>query len=85
MQGKHDDGDGDPPKKKTAYKLPHRELIDGRLQVVRRGVTHAMNVLARFPVIRGPSPADNRACGVHGWRGRTGLRTGGDGHQLGRG
>jgi hypothetical protein len=31
---------------KGGYKLPHHELIDGRLQVVWRGVTHAMNVLA---------------------------------------
>jgi hypothetical protein len=42
----YDDADGDPPEKKTAYKLPHHELIDGKLQVVWRGVTRAMNVLA---------------------------------------
>ena len=42
----YDDSEGDPPEKKGAYKLPHHELIDGRLQVVWRGVTHAMNVLA---------------------------------------
>jgi len=44
--GWYDDSDGDPPEKKGAYKLPHHELIDGRLQVVWRGVTHAMNALA---------------------------------------
>jgi hypothetical protein len=42
----YDDADGDPPEKKGAYKLPHHELIDGRLQVVWRGVSRAMNVLA---------------------------------------
>jgi hypothetical protein len=42
----YDDADGDPPEKKTAYKLPHHELIDGELKVVWRGATHAMNVLA---------------------------------------
>jgi hypothetical protein len=41
----YDDAEGDPPEKKGAYKLPHHELIDGRLTVVWRGVTHAMNVL----------------------------------------
>src|SRR5829696_2762941 len=29
----YDDTDGDPPEKKGAYKLPHHELIGGRLQV----------------------------------------------------
>jgi hypothetical protein len=42
----YDDADGDPPEKKGAYKLPHHEVIGGRLQVVWRGVSHAMNVLA---------------------------------------
>ncbi len=41
-----DDADEhDPPRKKTAYKLPHHELIDGQLQVVWAGVSAAMNVL----------------------------------------
>jgi hypothetical protein len=42
----YDDADGDPPEKKGAYKLPHHEVIGGRLQVVWRGVSHAMNALA---------------------------------------
>jgi hypothetical protein len=42
----YDDTDGDPPEKKSAYKLPHHELIDGQLQVVWSGVTAAMNVVA---------------------------------------
>jgi hypothetical protein len=42
----YDDADGDPPEKKTAYKLPHHELVDGKLQVVWRGVASAMSVLA---------------------------------------
>lgn len=37
--------DHDPPHQKTAYKLPHHELIDGRLHVVWDGVNSAMNVL----------------------------------------
>ena len=39
------DDDNDPPHKKTAYKLPHHELIDGKLQVVWGGVNAAMNVV----------------------------------------
>lgn len=39
------DPDHDPPQEKTAYKLPHHELIDGRLQVVWRGVVAAMTVV----------------------------------------
>jgi hypothetical protein len=40
------DADGnDPPQQKGAYKLPHHELIDGRLQVVWRGVVAAMTVV----------------------------------------
>ncbi|MGH2450811.1 MAG: hypothetical protein ACRDGE_06010 [Candidatus Limnocylindria bacterium] len=35
----------DPPQEKGAYKLPHHELIDGRLEVVWRGVVSAMTVL----------------------------------------
>lgn len=38
--------DGNPPDKKTAYKLPHHELIDGKLEVVWEGVSAAMNVMA---------------------------------------
>lgn len=38
--------DNDPPHKKTAYKLPHHELIDGQLHTVWEGVNSAMNVLA---------------------------------------
>lgn len=34
-----------PPRKKTAYKLPHHELIDGQLQVVWEGVYRAMNIM----------------------------------------
>lgn len=40
----HDNGNR-PPEKKTAYKLPHHELIDGRLQVVLAGVERSMNVV----------------------------------------
>src|SRR5262245_26464330 len=35
----------DPPHEKQAYKLPHHELIDGRLRVVWHGVRSAMQVL----------------------------------------
>jgi hypothetical protein len=42
----YDDADGDPPEKKSTYKLPHHELVDGKLQVVWRGVASAMSVLA---------------------------------------
>ena len=38
--------DNDPPHRKTAYKLPHHELVDGELRVVWAGVNSAMNVLA---------------------------------------
>jgi hypothetical protein len=41
-----DADDTEPPQLKTAYKLPHHELIDGKLQVVWSGVNSAMNVLA---------------------------------------
>lgn len=41
-----DADDHDPPRQKTAYKLPHHELVDARLQVVWSGVNSAMNVLA---------------------------------------
>ncbi|HVM30671.1 MAG TPA: hypothetical protein VM305_07900 [Candidatus Limnocylindrales bacterium] len=37
--------DEDPPQQKGAYKLPHHELIDGRLKVVWRGVVAAMAVV----------------------------------------
>ena len=42
----YDDAEGDPPDKKGAYKLPHHQVLDGKVRVVWRGVTHAMNVLA---------------------------------------
>jgi uncharacterized protein YbjT (DUF2867 family) len=41
-----DGNEGDPPKKKGAYKLPHHQLIDGELRVVWSGVAAAMNVVA---------------------------------------
>jgi plasmid stabilization system protein ParE len=37
--------DNDPPQQKGAYKLPHHELIGGRLKVVWRGVVAAMTVV----------------------------------------
>ena len=40
------DPEHDPPQEKQAYKLPHHELIDGRLSVVWNGVKAAMQVLA---------------------------------------
>ena len=42
----YDDSEGDPPEKKSAYKLPHHELIGGELRVVWSGVAAAMNVVA---------------------------------------
>jgi hypothetical protein len=41
-----DEAGNDPPHEKGAYKLPHHELVDGRLRVVWRGVAAAMQVLA---------------------------------------
>ena len=35
----------DPPHEKGAYKLPHHEIVDGRLRVVWNGVRSAMGVL----------------------------------------
>lgn len=35
----------DPPREKTAYKLPHHELVGGELKVVWRGVVAAMTVV----------------------------------------
>lgn len=35
-----------PPREKEAYKLPHHELIEGRLRVVWSGVRSAMQMLA---------------------------------------
>ena len=35
----------DPPHEKQAYKLPHHEMVDGRLRVVWHGVRQAMQVL----------------------------------------
>jgi hypothetical protein len=40
-----EDPDHDPPREKQAYKLPHHELVDGRLQVVWNGVVAAMTVI----------------------------------------
>jgi len=40
------DPEHDPPQEKQAYKLPHHELIDGRLSVVWNGEKAAMQVLA---------------------------------------
>jgi hypothetical protein len=41
-----DDADEhDPPHRKTAYKMPHHELIDGELRVVWSGVHRAMNIM----------------------------------------
>ena len=37
--------ENDPPHEKGAYKLPHHEVIDGRLHVVWRGVVAAMTVV----------------------------------------
>jgi hypothetical protein len=41
-----DEDGNDPPHEKGGYKLPHHEIVDGRLRVVWRGVTAAMQVLA---------------------------------------
>ena len=40
-----DDPDHDPPRERNAYKLPHHEIVDGRLRVVWRGVVAAMTVV----------------------------------------
>ncbi len=40
-----EDPEHDPPEQKSAYKLPHHELIGGRLRVVWRGVVAAMTVV----------------------------------------
>ncbi len=40
-----EDPDHDPPREKQAYKLPHHELLDGRLKVVWNGVVAAMTVV----------------------------------------
>ena len=40
------DTENNPPQKKTAYKLPHHDLVDGELRVVWAGVNRAMNALA---------------------------------------
>ena len=42
---KEDDEGRDPPHEKQAYKLPHHEIVDGRLRVVWHGVRSAMQVL----------------------------------------
>lgn len=41
-----DEEGNDPPHEKGAYKLPHHEILEGRLRVVWRGVASAMQVLA---------------------------------------
>jgi hypothetical protein len=41
-----DEEGNDPPREKQAYKLPHHEIVDGRLRVVWHGVRAAMQVLA---------------------------------------
>lgn len=41
-----DEDGNDPPHEKQAYKLPHHEVVDGRIRVVWRGVTSAMGVMA---------------------------------------
>ena len=41
-----DEEGNDPPHEKQAYKLPHHEIVDGRLRVVWRGVAAAMQVMA---------------------------------------
>ena len=40
-----DEQGDDPPNEKGAYKLPHHELVDGRLRVVWNGARSAMGVL----------------------------------------
>jgi hypothetical protein len=40
------DVEHDPPHEKQAYKLPHHEIVDGRMRVVWSGVNSAMQVLA---------------------------------------
>ena len=40
------DREHDPPPEKQAYKLPHHEVVDGRVRVVWAGVRSAMQVLA---------------------------------------
>jgi len=39
-----EDPEHDPPHEKQAYKLPHHEVIDGRVRVVWAGVRSAMQV-----------------------------------------
>jgi len=41
-----EDAEHDPPQEKQAYKLPHHEVVDGRVRVVWAGVRSAMQVLA---------------------------------------
>lgn len=44
--GWHADADGGAPGRKKDYKLPHHQLVDGRIRVVLEGVRSAMNILA---------------------------------------
>lgn len=39
-----DEEGNDPPRERGAYKLPHHEILDGRLRVVWNGVRSAMQV-----------------------------------------
>jgi hypothetical protein len=41
-----EDPEHDPPQEKQAYKLPHHEVVNGRVRVVWAGVRSAMQVLA---------------------------------------
>ena len=41
-----EDEQHDPPQERQAYKLPHHEIVDGRVRVVWAGVRSAMQVLA---------------------------------------
>jgi hypothetical protein len=42
----YEDSDRGPPRRKSAYKLPHHRLFDDRVRVVLSGVRAAMNILA---------------------------------------
>jgi hypothetical protein len=43
----YDDSEGDPPEKKGAYKLPHHELIDGRVDIPEKDKRVVWRPLAR--------------------------------------
>lgn len=42
----HEPTENGPPRRKSAYKLPHHRLIDGRVRVVLEGVRSALNIIA---------------------------------------